>query len=195
MKRFCTTLLALALSLAMCLAFAACSKPESAVSGQAHQSQAEIDEGYYYYESILLDKAQVVKAFKKANKDFPKYSVSPPEFHVTTEFMPAEHHDALYGTKVTVHIVGYTYGTVHDDEEDLDSQNEGFIVELTTDNEDMQALLDSYEKTWHVTGSYTEGGKYTEFLDWSKAKPMDITLTGTFGGADSEENFFTEPTT
>lgn len=194
MKRTLTLLLALALTLALCLSIAGCSSPSSTVSGQAHQSQAEIDEGYYYYESILLDKAAVVKAFKKANKEFPKYSISPPEFHVTTEFMPAERHEAFYGTKVTVHIIGYTYGTVHDDEEDLDSENEGFIVELSTDNEDMQALLDSYEKTWHITGSYTAGGKYTEFLDWSKVQPMDITLTGTFGGADSDENFYTEPT-
>ena len=135
----------------------------------------------------------MTKAFKKANKQFPTFGVCPPEFHVTTEFMPAEKHNDLYGTKVTVHIIGYASGSVYDEEEDVTSENEGFLVELSTDSEDMQKLLDSYDKTWHVTGSYTAGGKYTEQLDWSKAKPMDLTLTGTFGGADSDENFYTTP--
>ena len=30
----------------------------------------------------------------------------------------------------------------------------------------------------HITGSYSAEGYYTEFLDWSKMTPMDITLTG-----------------
>ena len=54
-------------------------------------------------------------------------------------------------------------------------------------------LIDSYDKVMHITGSYSAEGYYTEFLDWSKMTPMDITLTGTFGGADSDENFFTTP--
>ena len=193
MKQKCIALVAVLLTAALCLCLTGCSRPESGVSGQAHQSQAEIDEGYYYYESILLDKAEVVKAFRQANRDFPKYRVSPPEFHVTTEFMPAEKHNSLYGTKVTVHIVGYTYGAVYDAEDDVTSKNEGFRVEVSSDDKDMQKLLDGYDKTWHITGSYTEGGKYTEQLDWSKAKPVDITLEGTFGGADSDENFYTTP--
>ena len=179
---------AVLLAVAMCLCLAGCSKTET-----AHQSQLEKDEGYYYYESILLDKDEVTDAFKSVSKGFPRYAVCPPEFHVTTEFMPAEKHNSLYGTKVTVHIVGYTYGALYDAEDDVTSKNEGFRVEVSSDDKDMQKLLDSYDKTWHITGSYTEGGKYTEQLDWSRAKPVDITLEGTFGGADSDENFYTTP--
>ena len=184
-------LISLALILLMSVVLlAACSANKDA---PAHQSQIEKDEGYYYYESILLDKDEVTKVFKEMNPDFPSFDVCPPEFHVTTEFMPSEKHNELYGTKVNVHIIGYTSGTVHDDADDVTSQNEGFIVELSADNEDMQKYLDSLDKTWHVTGSYTAGGKYTENLDWSKAKAMDVTLTGTFGGADSNEEFYMTP--
>lgn len=197
MKRFTAILVALM----MLLALAGCNakKPAAdattttATSEKGHQSDAEKARGYYYYEAIFLDKDEVLKAFKQAAPDYPKNALTPPEFHVTTAFKPEEKHTSLYGTKVTVHITGYTSGTVRRDDGAGESSNEGFLVELSTDNEEMQALIDSYDKVMHITGSYSAEGYYTEFLDWSKMTPMDITLTGTFGGADSDENFFTTP--
>ena len=197
MKRFTAILVALM----MLLALAGCNakKPAAdvttttATSEKGHQSDAEKARGYYYYEAIFLDKDEVLKAFKQAAPDYPKNALTPPEFHVTTAFKPEEKHMSLYGTKVTVHITGYTSGTVRRDDGAGESSNEGFLVELSTDNEEMQALIDSYDKVMHITGSYSAEGYYTEFLDWSKMTPMDITLTGTFGGADSDENFFTTP--
>ena len=194
-------LTAILVALMMLLALAGCNakKPAAdtttttATSEKGHQSDAEKARGYYYYEAIFLDKDEVLNAFKQAAPDYPKNDLTPPEFHVTTAFQPEEKHTSLYGTKVTVHIVGYTSGTVHRDDGAGESANEGFLVELSTDNEEMQALLDSYDKVWHITGSYSAEGYYTEFLDWSKTTPMDITVTGTFGGADSDENFFTTP--
>ncbi len=194
-------LTAILVALMMLLALAGChaKKPAAdtaattATSEKGHQSDAEKARGYYYYEAIFLDKDEVLKAFKQAAPDYPKNDLTPPEFHVTTAFQPEEKHTSLYGTKVTVHIVGYASGTVHRDDGAGESSNEGFLVELSTDNEEMQALLDSYDKVWHITGSYSAEGYYTEFLDWSKTTPMDITVTGTFGGADSDENFFTTP--
>ena len=194
-------LTAILVVLMMLLALAGChaKKPAAdtaattATSEKGHQSDAEKARGYYYYEAIFLDKDEVLKAFKQAAPDYPKNDLTPPEFHVTTAFQPEEKHTSLYGTKVTVHIVGYASGTVHRDDGAGESSNEGFLVELSTDNEEMQALLDSYDKVWHITGSYSAEGYYTEFLDWSKTTPMDITVTGTFGGADSDENFFTTP--
>ena len=194
-------LTAILVALMMLLALAGChaKKPAAdtaattATSEKGHQSDAEKARGYYYYEAIFLDKDEVLKAFRQAAPDYPKNDLTPPEFHVTTAFQPEEKHTSLYGTKVTVHIVGYASGTVHRDDGAGESSNEGFLVELSTDNEEMQALLDSYDKVWHITGSYSAEGYYTEFLDWSKATPMDVTLTGTFGGADSDENFFTTP--
>ncbi len=194
-------LTAILVALMMLLALAGCNakKPAAdtaattATSEKGHQSDAEKARGYYYYEAIFLDKDEVLNAFRQAAPDYPKNDLTPPEFHVTTAFQPEEKHTSLYGTKVTVHIVGYASGTVHRDDGAGESSNEGFLVELSTDNEEMQALLDSYDKVWHITGSYSAEGYYTEFLDWSKTTPMDITVTGTFGGADSDENFFTTP--
>jgi len=51
----------------------------------------------------------------------------------------------------------------------------------------MQELLDSLDKNWHISISYTVGGKYTEHLDFSNAEPVSITLTGTFGSCDSND--------
>lgn len=192
---------AILVALMMLLALAGCQakKPAAdattttATSEKGHQSDAEKARGYYYYEAIFLDKDEVLKAFKQAAPDYPKNALTPPEFHVTTAFKPEEKHTSLYGTKVTVHITGYTSGTVRRDDGAGESSNEGFLVELSTDNGEMQELLDSYDKVMHITGSYSAEGYYTEFLDWSKMTPMDITLTGTFGGADSDENFFTTP--
>ena len=194
-------LTAILVALMMLLALAGCNakKPTAdtaattATSEKGHQSDAEKARGYYYYEAIFLDKDEVLNAFRQAAPDYPKNDLTPPEFHVTTAFQPEEKHTSLYGTKVTVHIVGYTSGTVHRDDGAGESSNEGFLVELSTDNKEMQDLIDSYDKVMHITGSYSAEGYYTEFLDWSKATPMDVTLTGTFGGADSDENFFTTP--
>ena len=192
---------AILVALMMLLALAGCNakKPAAdvttttATSEKGHQSDAEKARGYYYYEAIFLDIDAVKSAFRQAEPNHPKYDHTPPEYHVTTAFQPEEKHTSLYGTKVTVHIIGYTSGKVQREDGAGESMNEGFLVEVSSDNEEMQALLDSCEKVWHITGSYSAEGYYTEFLDWSKATPMDITLTGTFGGADSDENFFTTP--
>lgn len=192
-------LTAILMSLMMLLALAGCSakQAETATTTEAassgHQSAAEKARGYYYYEAVFLDFDEIKAAFLKAEPNYPKNELTPPEFHVTTAFQPEEKHTSLYGTKVTVHIVGYASGTVRRDDGAGESSNEGFLVELSTDNEEMQALLDSYDKVWHITGSYSAEGYYTEYLDWSKTTPMDITVTGTFGGADSDENFYMTP--
>lgn len=192
-------LTAILMSLMMLLALAGCSAKQAETSttteaaSSGHQSAAEKARGYYYYEGVFLDFDEIKAAFLKAEPDYPKNELTPPEFHVTTAFQPEEKHTSLYGTKVTVHIVGYASGTVRRDDGAGESSNEGFLVELSTDNEEMQALLDSYEKVWHITGSYSAEGYYTEYLDWDNTTPMDITVTGTFGGADSDENFFTTP--
>ena len=144
-------LTAILVALMMLLALAGChaKKPAAdtaattATSEKGHQSDAEKARGYYYYEAIFLDKDEVLKAFKQAAPDYPKNDLTPPEFHVTTAFQPEEKHTSLYGTKVTVHIVGYTSGTVHRDDGAGESSNEGFLVELSTDNKEMQDLIDS----------------------------------------------------
>lgn len=148
---------------------------------------------FFWYEAVFLDKADVENAFVEASSKFPKYMFVPHNFHVTTSFMPEPKHEELYGTPVTVHIVKYTHGTIQDEEENTTSDNEGFLVELSSTDERLQELIDSAGKTFHITGSYTGGGKYTERLDFSDGTPVDITIEGTFGVSDNNGNITLEP--
>ena len=194
-------LTAILVALMMLLALAGCNAKNTSsattttatASEKKHQSAAEKARGYYYYEGIFLDTDEIKQAFLQAAPDYPKNKLTPPEFHVTTAFKPETIHNDLYGTEVTVHIVGYASGTVFREDGAGESTNEGFLVEVSSDNEEMQGLLDSYDKVWHITGSYSAEGYYTEYLDWDKTTPMDITVTGTFGGADSNEDFYMTP--
>jgi len=149
------------------------------------QSPKEQSEGYYWYEAVFLHKEDVEAAFRTASDRFPNYEFVPNDFHVTTQFKPNPKHESLYGTAVTVHITGYISGSVQDRKEDLVSENEGFLVEISSADENMQLLLDVCNRIWHITGSYTGAAKYTEHLDFSTARPMDLTLEGVFGMADS----------
>lgn len=106
--------------------------------------------------------------------------------------MPDTTHESLYGAEVTVHITGYKYGTSKDETDGSTSQNEGFKVEVTSENPKMQALLDSIDKNWHITGSYTTAARYTKYMDFSDADPIDFVLTGTFGWCDSNDNLLLE---
>ena len=155
---------------------------------QKHQSPQEKAMGYYWYEAVFLNKEEVEKAFIEASGNFPKYEYVPYHFHVTTSFMPEPKHEELYGTPVTVHIIRYAYGLVQDVQENTSSDNEGLLVEITSTDKRMQALIDSIEKTYHITGSYTGEAKYTGQLDFSDGTPIDITVEGVFGMSDNDEN-------
>ena len=153
-----------------------------------HKSKEELEIGYYYYEGIFLSTEEVTAAFRSVSDEFPRYPVIPEPFHITTEYMPNTTHDNLYGTEVTVHIMGYKYGTSLDESDGSTSENEGFKVEVTSENSKMQELLDSIDKNWHITGSYTTAARYTKYMDFSDAEPVDFKLTGTFGWCDSDDN-------
>lgn len=175
--------------LLMCSVFVAlsgCDRP------QKHQSPQEEALGYYWYEAVFLDKEDVEKAFIEASDNYPKYEFVPENFHVTTSYMPETKNEELYGAPVTVHIIGYACGTVQDKEEDITSENEGLLVELSSTDDKMQALIDSIDKTWHITGSYTGAARYTNQLDFSDCTPVDITIEGVFGMGDSDETIILE---
>ena len=132
-----------------------------------------------------MNKEDVEAAFRTASDHFPNYKYVPDAFHVTVQLKPEPKHESLYGTAVTVHIIGYTSGAVQDPEEDVISENEGFLVEVSSADKDMQALLESINRVWHITGSYSGAAKYTSQLDFSNAVPIDITIEGVFGVADT----------
>ena len=165
--------------IAVCCFFIGCGSPPK---NQSPQEQAE---GYYWYEAVILHNEEVEAAFRTASDHFPKYEYVPDAFHVTTKYKPELKHENLYGTAVTVHIIAYTAGAVQAPEEGLISENEGFLVEVSSADEEMQSLLDSCDRIWHITGSYTGAAKYTGQLDFSNAIPIDVTIEGVFGLADS----------
>ena len=170
--------------LCLCLVLCCCSSPDT--DEVRHKSKEEIEIGYYYFEGIFLSTEEVTKAFRSASDEFPRYPVVPETFHITTEYMPETTHENLYGTEVTVHITGYKYGTSIDETDGSTSENEGFKVEVTSQDPEMQDLIDSIHKTWHITGSYTTAARYTKYMDFSDAEPVDFMLTGTFGWSDSD---------
>ncbi len=161
-------------------------------SAVKHQSAKELSEGYYWFEAVFLDYEEAADMFRSISENYPDYEVLTHSFHVTTEFKPEKRHESLYGTPVSVHITGYASGPVRDEDGHILSYNEGVLVEITSENKELQELFDRLDKTWHITGSYTEGAKYTEQLDFSNAKPVDITMEGIFGMADSDRKFTLE---
>ena len=173
----------------LCLALFGCCSSADEVK---HKSREEMEIGYYYYEGIFLSTEEVTAAFQSMSDEFPRYPVVPERFHITTEYMPEMTHEDLYGAEVTVHITGYKYGISTDETDGSTSENEGFRVEVTSEDPRMQQLLDSIHKNWHITGSYTTAARYTKYMDFSDADPADFVLTGTFGWCDSDENLVLE---
>ena len=173
----------------LCLGLFGCGAP---ADEPMHKSKEEQDIGYYYYEGVFLETEEVTAAFESASDAFPRYPVVSKPFHITTEYMPETTHESLYGAEVTVHITGYKYGTSTDKADGSTAEVEGFSVEVKSEDPGMQALLDSIHKTWHITGSYTTAARYTKYMDFSDAEPMDLTLTGTFGWCDSDNKMVLE---
>ena len=172
--------MALLLTLFVFLAsFASGSSPE-------HQSPQEQADGYYWYEAIFLNPEEVQEIFGMVSDNYPRYEFVPEHYHVTTQYKPEFRHENLYGSPVTVHITGYACGSVQDIQENITSDNEGLRVELSAADKELQDLIDSIEKNWHITGSYSVGAKYTEQLNFSDATPVDITIEGVFGMDDSD---------
>ena len=89
---------------------------------------------------------------------------------------------------MTVHIIRYAYGSIQDVQDNTASDNEGLLVEISSTDKRMQALIDSIDKTFHITGSYTGEARYTGQLDFSEGTPIDITIKGVFGMSDNDEN-------
>ena len=177
------------IALCLCLVLFGCSFHNGEVE---HKSKEEQEIGYYYYEGIFLSTEEITEAFRSVSDEFPRYPVVPEPFHITTEYMPDTVHDNLYGAEVTVHITGYQYGTSTDETDGSTSENEGFKVEVTSEDPEMQELLDSIDKNWHITGSYTTAARYTKYMDFSDADPVDFILKGTFGWCDSDNNLVLE---
>ena len=173
-------------SIAILLEYVMCLLLAGFKSVRPHQSQQEKDEGYYWYEAIFLDEKEVEAAFRRVSTNYPKFDIVPDAYHVTTAYKPECRHERLYGSAVIIHITRYAYGSVQDLQENTVSENEGFLVEVSSPDYQMQHLLNNINRKWHITGSYTTGAKYTRLLKFSDAVPIDITISGVFGIGDSD---------
>lgn len=155
--------------------------------GNSDIIQESIDENdnSLVYEAFFLDNDEVTELFTKVRGMEAPYEKLTKDFHVTTAYMPEQDMSELYGTEVTVHIYAYKDGEVLADDGSMTS-NEGFFCTVTSDNEEMQSFIDNTQKNWHITGSYKDGAKYTEYIDPSDATEVDISIKGRFGAGMSD---------
>lgn len=185
-----TRLKALVIALLLAVSTVGCSSPNknTAVSEAVTEADADAAEASLIYEAIFLDNDEIEKLFASVRgKDAPFDKVTQ-DYHVTTEYMPAEGHAEWYGEKVSVHIIAYAVGEVKMEDGNMTS-NEGFKAEVTSGSSEFNDYLKSLNKNYHITGAYKDEAKYTEYIVFSDGEPMDVYVTGTFGGYFSDNTF------
>ncbi len=137
------------------------------------------------YEAVFLDNGEILDLFESVRGEVPPFDNVTKDYHVTTEFMPEEAHTAWYGEQVSVHVTAYAVQDIKMDDGQMTS-NEGFKVDVASGNKELATYLDALDKNYHITGAYKDGAKYTEYIDFSNGEPMDIYVSGTFGGFYSD---------
>ena len=123
----------------------------------------------YEYVGCFFDYDELTKAVKQL-RQFPLEceKLSP---HVTFEYKPSYVDTSLFGTVVFVKIIGYGN----------DGENEGVLVTLTCDNEELNRTIKKIKKP-HITLSVSKKGKAvnTKLLDFKSVEP--IYISGYYGG-------------
>lgn len=137
------------------------------------------DDKIILYEAFFLENAVVEQLFKDTRGENP-FGIVTQNYHVTTCFMPDTSHEQWYGKKVNVHILSYKSQDVIDDNNCMTS-NEGFKVSISAADKDLNDYILSLDKNYHITGSYKDMAKYTEYVDFSDGIKMDINILGIFG--------------
>ena len=155
--------------------------------GQAQESKESsgTQQTILLYEAIFLDNDKVQDLFTQVRGESAPFEKLTTDFHVTTVFKPETAHPEWYGQEVTVHITSYAAQEVTMDDGGL-TANEGFKVEVSSDNQELNDYLSSLGKNYHITGSYKDAARYTNYIDFSQGQPFEATLTGTFGATFSD---------
>ena len=156
---------------------------EASQTTQSQESQTQAQEATEtkaVYEAVFLDNAQIGDLFAQARGSNAALAKVPSDYHITTAFQPETAHPEWYGQKVDVHITTYAMQEVKTDD-GTPTENEGFKVELTSENEQLNSYLASINKNFHVTGSYKDFAICTNYIDFSEGQPFEATVTGTFG--------------
>jgi len=147
--------------------------------GSSENGSSVCPKGSIVYEGIFFDQEEAAALFKNFRGEAPFAHVAD-IFHVTTRFDPNEIQRQFYGLKVQVHLTHYKIEAVAADDGSLTS-NEGFKVSLKAENRELQNHLDTLNVNYHITGSFQDGAKYTEKVDFSDGTPVDFHIEGIFG--------------
>ncbi len=123
----------------------------------------------YLYTGCFFDFSEIAALAKKHAPERLHRVIQTP--HVTFTYQPDTVDTSLFGTAVQVTLVGYGNN----------EENEGFRVVLTSDNKDVQTMIDTIEVP-HITLSVSEDGRArnTKFLTFRDIQPIQI--TGIYGG-------------
>ena len=166
---------------------------ESQSQSQESQTKAqEATETKAVYEAVFLDNAQISDLFAQARGSNAALAKVPSDYHITTAFQPETAHPEWYGQTVNVHITTYAMQEVKMDDGTL-TENEGFKVELTSDNEQLNSYLASLNKNFHITGSSKDAPRWTEKIDFSQGQPFEANATGTFGAYMTDQTTKLQP--
>ncbi len=154
---------------------------QSPQTSQESQSQAqEATETKAVYEAVFLDNAQIGDLFAQARGSNAALAKVPSDYHITTAFQPETAHPEWYGQTVNVHVTTYAMQEVKMEDGTL-TENEGFKVDLTSENEQLNNYLASLNKNFHITGSSKDAPRWTENIDFSQGQTFEANATGTFG--------------
>ena len=165
--------------LTLFLSLAALSACQNTADSNVSLPSSSPDIAYVVYEAVFVDNEQIAALFNEVRGE-PPYAKLTADYHVTTAFLPEEDARELYGREVTVLITGYKAGEITADDGTV-TQNEGFKVELVSNDPEMVAYLAEHAANFHITGSFTDKAKYTGYLDFSDAEVLEYSVTGTFG--------------
>ena len=156
---------------------------EASQTTQSQESQTQAQENTEtkaVYEAVSLDNAQISDLFAQARGSNAALAKVPSDYHITTAFQPETAHPEWYGQTVNVHVTTYAMQEVKMEDGTL-TENEGFKVELTSENEQLNSYLASLNKNFHITGSSKDAPRWTENIDFSQGQPFEANATGTFG--------------
>lgn len=117
------------------------------------------------------DEAEKLRAHR-AGKALDKQIAS---LHITFEYGPEDMRTRLFGKEVTVRVVGYGNN----------GKNEGYLVEISSGDEEVKALADKIALP-HITLSRALDASSvdTKDLDFAEIEPFSV--TGRFGGYSEE---------
>lgn len=123
---------------------------------------------YYYYIGCFFDKEEEERLLE--HRQGPALERPIGSLHVTVEYLPEHVDTSLFGTEVEVTVTGYGN----------DGRNEGFRVEISSADDEVQSLLDGIEIP-HITLSRAEDAESVDTKNILFEPIEPFTVKGRFG--------------